>query len=342
MLAYLVFVLLPTVTLGAAFSYDRCNSTTGPTSWNGQCNPNQQAGTPIDLCAAVSFPSNTKPTFSLTNYDTSRKVKFFNPGYTLQFNIIDNSPTLQAGTLAYTVGRSTNSSTQTWILLQAHLHWGRNVNEGSEHFVQGGQYPAEIHLVHYNSRYANISEAVSSGNSDALLVVGVFFEVSTSDLNIMSVMADAVATETQTATELSSSVVLTELFDGSGDFYSYAGGLTTPGCNEIVTWVVMKTPRPIKQATLNKIYKASTNPPKNSSVTATGTSEYISKYGNFRPLQARGGRTVYYTGGATAACTNASESWTCSSSSTSDAHSFGPSLLYTLFFVSFLAMSTFA
>lgn len=290
----------------------------------------------------MSFPNSTKPTFSLANYGTSRKVKFFNPGYTLQVNIIDNSPTLQVGNLAYTVGRSSNSSTQTWILLQMHLHWGRNVNEGSEHFLQGEQFPAEIHLVHYNARYANISEAVSSGNSDSLLVVGVFFEVSTSDLSIMSVIADAVATETQTATELSSSVVVSELFDGSGDFYSYPGGLTTPGCNEVVTWVVMKNPKPIKQSTLNKIYKASTKPPTSSSSTSTGTAEYISKYGNFRPLQARAGRTIYYTGGATAACTNASESWTCSSSSTSDAHLFGPSILYTLVFLSFLSLSTFA
>lgn len=35
----------------------------------------------------------------------------------------------------------------------------------------------ELHLVHYNTKYEDAGAAVDSGDGDALLVLGVFFEV---------------------------------------------------------------------------------------------------------------------------------------------------------------------
>ncbi len=62
-------------------------------------------------------------------------------------------------------------------LAQFHLHWGQSPNYmGSEHTLDGTQYAAELHFVHYNAKYANISEAVASGDSNALAVVGVFLD----------------------------------------------------------------------------------------------------------------------------------------------------------------------
>ena len=54
---------------------------------------------------------------------------------------------------------------------------GRNPDDGSEHYLEGRQYPLEIHFVHVNNKYENISVALESGNSDALLVVGQVFDV---------------------------------------------------------------------------------------------------------------------------------------------------------------------
>ena len=37
-------------------------------------------------------------------------------------------------------------------------------------------YDAELHLVHYNSEYDNIGDAVASGETDALSVVGILIK----------------------------------------------------------------------------------------------------------------------------------------------------------------------
>lgn len=37
----------------------------------------------------------------------------------------------------------------------------------------------------------------------------------------------------------------------TGNFYRYFGGLTTPGCNEIVRWTVFETPIGISAAQVN-------------------------------------------------------------------------------------------
>jgi len=41
-----------------------------------------------------------------------------------------------------------------------------------------------------------------------------------------------------------------DLMDASAGFYSYAGSLTTPTCNPVVTWVVLASVKPILGACL--------------------------------------------------------------------------------------------
>ena len=241
--------------LGATeYNYDRCDVAAGPLFWgilssDSQCGTvlsYQSEGTPINLCGAVAFPSGT-PTFAVSGYDTTRTMNASNTGHSIYLYVNDNRPTLQLGSIANIVGRTTNTSTYTWALQQIHPHWGRSglVNEGSEHYMQGVAYPMEVHLVHYNTKYGTFSAAVSSGQKDALLVVGVFLTVGSTDLNIMTAWANSIPSLTQTARPLSTQVNVSDFFNGVGEFYSYRGSLTTPGCNEIVTWVVMKDTKSI-------------------------------------------------------------------------------------------------
>ncbi|XP_026512027.1 carbonic anhydrase 14 [Terrapene carolina triunguis] len=66
---------------------------------------------------------------------------------------------------------------QTYAAVQLHFHWGsRGQAGGSEHQVNGEAFPAELHIVHYNSEsYANISEAKQ--RADSLAVLGILIEV---------------------------------------------------------------------------------------------------------------------------------------------------------------------
>lgn len=291
---------------GAGYSYDRCDTTNGPSKWSGVCQ-GQTAGTPVNLCGAIAFPSGA-PTIALTGYTTPRTMNISNSGTSVTVTVVSDAPTLTAGTLSTIVGRSTSNSVDTWVLEQMHLHWGRLglVNEGSEHYKQSTAYAAEAHFVHYNKKYGSFSGAASSGSSDALLVVGVFLNAgSTDDSATITAIANNIATATTTPAPMSTTVTLSDLYNGVGTFYSYGGGLTTPGCVEIVTWIVMDTPKSITTATLNKIWQASTSP-------GTTGADAISKNGNYRPLTPIGSRKIYNSAGTTASCTAVTEpSWSC-------------------------------
>lgn len=53
--------------------------------------------------------------------------------------------------------------TNKYQLLQFHCHWGPDTNSGSEHTVDGQNYPGEIHFVHWNrEKFTSVSDAVTS------------------------------------------------------------------------------------------------------------------------------------------------------------------------------------
>ena len=103
-----------------------------------------------------------------------------------------------------------------------------------------------------------MGEAVGTGRADALLVAGVFFDLD-SDYPDEPAALTAIANAASAATELNKfyrmndTVQLSTIWDGTGYYYTYAGGLTTPTCNEVVTWVVMENVKKVTQETLNKI-----------------------------------------------------------------------------------------
>jgi hypothetical protein len=92
---------------------------------------------------------------------------------------------------------------------------------------------------------------------------------------------DAVATN-QTEVEMAPY----GLIDQSEGFYTYPGSLTTPTCNPVVTWVVMNKVAIIKSSTLDLFHD---NTPDADGNKAT--------WGNYRPLQRKGDRKLYFSWG---------------------------------------------
>ncbi len=105
-----------------------------------------------------------------------------------------------------------------FALLQFHFH------HPSEHTVEGSAAPIDIHFVH----------AAEEGD---LAVIGVFLEAGEADPTIQSIW-DAIPSAGEAPGALAAFDPNALLPEG-GSHYRYPGSLTTPGCSEIVSWVVM-------------------------------------------------------------------------------------------------------
>uniref|UniRef100_A0A182KED8 Carbonic anhydrase n=1 Tax=Anopheles christyi TaxID=43041 RepID=A0A182KED8_9DIPT len=125
---------------------------------------------------------------------------------------------------------------------QMHFHWGRNNTEGSEHRINGQQFPLEVHLVFYNGLYASLAEAAPE--VDGLAVIGFFYDVvpgsSSFSFNTWSnflpqVRQPHAKLEIPTTRTFSLQDVVGPM---GWSYYSYDGSLTTPPCLETVNWIV--------------------------------------------------------------------------------------------------------
>nr|BAU61548.1 carbonic anhydrase XIV [Xenopus laevis] len=143
----------------------------------------------------------------------------------------------------------------TFRAVQLHLHWGSaNKQAGSEHRLDGEEFPAELHIVHYNAdKYADINEA--KNKPDGLAVLGVFFEIGATDnpsyANILRHL-DNIRYAGQSISVPSFNVrhLLPENLE---DYFRYQGSLTTPPCYQSVLWTVFYHPVEISRSQLEKL-----------------------------------------------------------------------------------------
>ena len=237
----------------------RCDKENGPSHWpnsdGAHCGAGQQS--PIDLCGALKLPNDAKYRLTFANKNTPGKLTLETDGQAkiVPTDLWRKSYTVNSADIGIKVGRQAEGATDlTWQLAQAHFHWGRagRQDEGSEHYIEGVQHPLEIHFVHHNSKYADLTAALASGNDDALLVVGQCFEVdrtgADAQTDTMTTLASGIEKEAST-TEIE--IAPYAMIDQSEGFYTYPGSLTTPTCNPVVTWIVMHKVAKIRSSTLD-------------------------------------------------------------------------------------------
>lgn len=107
-----------------------------------------------------------------------------------------------------------------WDVVQFHFH------APSEHFVDGQETPAEMHIVHRNG--------------DDLLVVGVFIVEGEVNLPLAPIF-DMLPQNPGDHVEIDH-FDLAAILPDSHESYRYQGSLTTPPCREGVNWVLLAEP----------------------------------------------------------------------------------------------------
>lgn len=171
-------------------------------------------------------------------------------------------------------------------LKEIHFHFGQNKSTGSEHLVDGTSFEGEQHIVFRNTKY-DIDESTQHPDGLAVLTRFLSSTVKTSKYTknmiakLSSIFSDV--SEADTTIELTSpkTYSLYEFFGSLDfDFFSYNGGLTTPDCQEAVTFIVANRIlkiRPEDVLAFRKIH---------------GFENYLAP--NYRPVQPIYKRQVYY------------------------------------------------
>jgi carbonic anhydrase len=140
-----------------------------------------------------------------------------NNGHTITYELGD------AGTLRYVDAKTGQETTDT--IVQFHFH------SPSEHTLDGVRYPIEIHFVHVDAM----------GKPTA--AVGVFVREGAAAAELDSSFRLWPAMDTQgIPVTVAGTINPAKLLPVNQSALIYPGSLTTPPCNEGLTWYVMRTP----------------------------------------------------------------------------------------------------
>ncbi|KAJ3666888.1 hypothetical protein Zmor_002313 [Zophobas morio] len=185
---------------------------------------------PIALSADIAQEENFS-SFIFEQYDVTYPVQSKNNGHSVEIRLhVENQPTVKGGGLPH-----------VYVLDHLHFHWE------SEHVIEDQRFPLELHLVHYASRYGNLSEALKY--TGGVTVFSVLFYLSPDDdahfVPLIDVI-DKIQDQVNTIQEMHIRVDDFLPRDRAG-FYRYNGSLTTPSCTEGIIWTVFTNKLPISK-----------------------------------------------------------------------------------------------
>ncbi|XP_059472411.1 carbonic anhydrase 1 [Neocloeon triangulifer] len=228
---------------------------------------------PVDICTAIASSDSDLEVRKLTAvYESQSGLRILNTGHGWKVEAPQTESVLEGGPLGDDIYR----------LEQFHCHWGETTDEGSEHTVDGKAFAGELHLVHWNTtKYQSFAEAAQ--HPDGLAVLGVFFEVGNESNSEMEKIAASLAEIKFKGqfTEVTDVIDPAKLLPDGLGYWTYLGSLTTPPCNECVTWIVFKQPITVTEQQLAQMRHLSNS---------GESEEFVVK--NYRPPQPLGNRAL--------------------------------------------------
>ncbi|XP_026993567.1 carbonic anhydrase 4-like isoform X2 [Tachysurus fulvidraco] len=242
----------------------------GPAAWNevnAVCGGNKQS--PINIVTKKTKMDASLTAFKFTGYSELFTSNLKNNGQTV-FLDIPLGATLSGGNLS-----------NTYKAVQLDFHWGSSSSPGSEHTLDGDQYPMELHILHIKDKYITVDEALSDPTGQAIL--GFFFEESATENKeyraFIAALTNVQDAESQTDLDISlNKLILSET--KLRDYYRYEGSQTIPGCSETAIWTMFKEPIPLSTTQLAAFFNLKSKDGK-------------PLVNTFRPVQPRKGRVVY-------------------------------------------------
>ncbi|KAG7224490.1 hypothetical protein INR49_015014 [Caranx melampygus] len=176
-----------------------------PEKWNhanSACGGRKQS--PINVVTRKTLKDERLTPFQFKNYQQIFTGTIKNNGHSVQVGVPHVS-TISGGGLP-----------TTYKAVQFHLHWGTNGGPGSEHTIDGEQYPMEP-STSGNRKYDSIINALQ------------YIRNTNDNTSLQSISLTQLIPSEQNLTS----------------YYRYQGSLTTPGCTEAVIWTLFENPIPL-------------------------------------------------------------------------------------------------
>jgi len=183
---------------------------TGPDHWKSLCDDYADCGgmlqSPVNIAGALLDTSLQALTLHYSEHET--EIEF--NGHTIEF-------VTKHGNSSLTLNGA------TYKLLQFHFH------TKSEHKVNGSHSPLELHLVHEDPITKNRA------------VVGVLFEEGAEN-DFLAPFMDHLPVSTTAPFISAEPYSPAEVLPHDRSYFTYPGSLTTPPCDQNVTWFVLAQP----------------------------------------------------------------------------------------------------
>ncbi|KAL2096735.1 hypothetical protein ACEWY4_008883 [Coilia grayii] len=236
-----------------------------------------KAQSPINIVTKKTLTDGRLQPLSYTGYQYAFQSDIINNGHSGNFCVhivqvnLPDSAKIEGGNLE-----------SSYKAIQLHFHWGADGGPGSEHTIDGEQYPMEMHIVHIKQRYHSLSEALK--DKSGVAVLGFFYQESGSSNrkydSVINALKNIIRPGTNTTLYDLSLETLIPSHSDLTVYYRYQGSLTTPQCDEAVVWTVFENTIPLSKQQLSAFSQLSFAD--GQKMTST-----------FRPVQPLYGREVY-------------------------------------------------
>ncbi|XP_027854656.1 carbonic anhydrase 4b [Xiphophorus couchianus] len=248
----------------------------GPDAWKTvfpQCGGRSQS--PVNIVTKKSVKDERLTPLQYDGYQEASEVLLKNNGHTVQLDLPPGI-VISGGQLA-----------ANYKALQLHLHWGKDGSPGSEHTIDGEQFPMEMHIVHIKENYNSLSQAAE--DPSGIAVLGFFFEESASENKKYSSLVDALKRIVRPSSNATLPGISLEMLippqSSLEKYFRYDGSLTTPGCAEAVIWTLFESTIPLSGSQLSAFWQLQ-------------FPEGEEMVQNYRPVQPLNSRRVLYSKGS--------------------------------------------
>ncbi|KAF7633831.1 Alpha-carbonic anhydrase domain-containing protein [Meloidogyne graminicola] len=146
---------------------------------------------------------------------------------------------------------------QQFQLEQILFHWGTEPMNGSLHTIAGVGYAGEIHIIHRNTKFPNITEALKNPEEYGTLFISVFLNETHDDNPIFNPLINVLPQVKYAGTEcpLLEGFNASQLvpLEKSKEFWFFEGSEAVEPFRETVHWLIWRSVIPISSGQLEKL-----------------------------------------------------------------------------------------